>query len=93
METFFNTAYKVSLKHKDYVKYRERTDRMFTSFENACLTQKPVFKCMNNTFDEKLNTYNEVVSEFNNKVIQNIEKDLFINETFSILTNLTQSPK
>jgi len=86
--TYFNSLYKIPVRFAEYKKHKQEADKLFDSFENASFIKEPKIKCFNNTFDEKLNTYNEQVKQFNADVIKNIEKDIFINESFSILTDL-----
>jgi carboxyl-terminal processing protease len=87
LEQHINFTHKVLIKYKEYKSFKAKADKLFESFENAAKLGRSV-KCLNNTFDEKLQTYNEAVSQFNNEVIKNIEQDLFINESFLILTDL-----
>jgi carboxyl-terminal processing protease len=85
---FLNASEKVPLKFSEYTRHKAYSEKLFSAFENACKVEAPRFKCANNTFDEKLSSYNAMVKEFNVRIIQTIENDIQINETFSILTDL-----
>lgn len=83
-----NTTYKIAVKFNDYRKHKKRSDKLFDAFDNALRAPGGGIKCINNTFDEKLSTYNIQVSQFNAEVIKSIENDIFVNESFYILTDL-----
>jgi carboxyl-terminal processing protease len=88
LQKYLNSPRKVPLKYKEFKKYRMDFTARFNSFENACLVNDPSFKCIYNTFDEKLNTYNAEIKEFNDNIKHDIESDLIINETFYILADI-----
>jgi carboxyl-terminal processing protease len=88
-----NTTQKVAIKFNDYKKYKSATTTMFTSFENASELKNTKLECHNNTFDQKLTQVNEQTKEFNDRILQSIREDIFINETFNIITDLINQQK
>jgi hypothetical protein len=79
---------KVPLKFKDYKRFKKETDVMYESLENAFLSKTGTVKCYNNTFDQKLEEVNESAKEFNLKIRQSVQQDIFINESYYILNDL-----
>ena len=69
------------------------TDNLYASFENATQTKSGDIKCLNNTFDKKISEVSEQAKEFNAKVRESIEKDIFINEAFYIISDLKEVSK
>lgn len=66
------------------------TDNLYSSFESANQSSSNDIKCLNNTFDKKITEVSEQTKEFNAKVRESIEKDIFINEAFYIIIDLKQ---
>lgn len=89
--TFLNSPQKVILKYSEFKKYKKSNDQLYTSFENAVQTASNEIRCLNNTFDIKITEVNDQVKEFNAKVRESLEKDIFINEAFYILNDLQDS--
>lgn len=85
---FLNSPQRVALKHSDYKKYYAAMNSMLNSFESAGETTTPSVKCMNNTFDKRLAEVNSMMKEFNEKVLHSVESDIFINETYNIISDL-----
>ncbi|MBL7919506.1 MAG: carboxy terminal-processing peptidase [Bacteroidia bacterium] len=83
-----NKTQKVVLKFKEYKKFKKDTDVLYNSLENAFEINANNIKCLNNTFDLKLEQVNITAREFNSKIIQSIQKDIFINESFNIMSDL-----
>lgn len=87
---FLNNPPKFVLKYKEFKKYKVYTDNLYSSFESANQSTSNDIKCLNNTFDKKITEVSEQTKEFNAKVRESIEKDIFINEAFYIITDLKQ---
>lgn len=87
---FLNNPPKFVLKYKEFKKYKVFTDNLYSSFESANQSSSNDIKCLNNTFDKKITEVSEQTKEFNAKVRESIEKDIFINEAFYIITDLKQ---
>lgn len=87
---FLNNPPKFVLKYKEFKKYKLLTDNLYSSFEKANQSSLNDIKCLNNTFDKKITEVSEQTKEFNAKVRESIEKDIFINEAFYIITDLKQ---
>lgn len=85
---FVYSANRIPLTVKSYKKSKDETDKLFYAFESAVKAKQNIIYCRNNTFDKKLNEVNETVMEFNKKVVQSIQQDLFINESFLIFKDL-----
>lgn len=79
---------KIPLSVKMYKANKDETDKLFNSFENALKAKQNVIHSRNNTFDKKLNEVSETIMEFNNRVLQSIQNDPFINESFLIFKDL-----
>jgi carboxyl-terminal processing protease len=90
---FLSNPPKLVLKYKDFKKYKVFTDNLYASFENATQTKSGDIKCLNNTFDKKISEVSEQAKEFNAKVRESIEKDIFINEAFYIISDLKEVSK
>lgn len=88
-----NKTRKVVLKFNDYKKFKKETDVLYNSLDNAFETNSNTIKCLNNTFDMKLEQVNITAKEFNSKIIQSIQKDIFINESFNIMNDLINQKK
>ncbi|HRF99837.1 MAG TPA: S41 family peptidase [Bacteroidia bacterium] len=87
---FLNNPPKFVLKYKEFKKYKVFTDNLYSSFESANQSSSNDIKCLNNTFDKKITEVSEQTKEFNAKVRESIEKDIFINEAFYIIIDLKQ---
>ena len=90
---FLNNPPKLVLKFKEFKKYQEYSENLYNSFEKAVQSTTNDIKCLNNTFDKKITEVNEQTKEFNEKVRESIEKDLFINEAFYIINDLKEISK
>lgn len=90
---FLNNPPKLVLKFKEFKKYQEYSESLYNSYENAVQSTSNDIKCLNNTFDKKITEVNEQTKEFNEKVRESIEKDLFINEAFYIINDLKEISK
>ena len=55
---------------------------MYASVERAFETNSPIITCTNNSFDVKLEQVTDEIKEFNSKILQSIQKDIFIDESF-----------
>ncbi len=88
IDKFITAAYKVPLKFTPYKKKKEETDKLYLSFENSVKMTKNTLSCKNNTFDLKLTELNVTTKEFNSKIIESISSDIFVNETFNIITDI-----
>lgn len=93
VDKLLTSKYKVALKFKDFKKNKEDTDKLYTSFENALTLTHKTISCRNNSFDKKLNEVNETTKEFNQKIIESIENDIYIDEAFYILKDLKELKK
>lgn len=87
---FLNQEQKVSLKYAGFKAYKRKTDQLGKSYEQAVKSEQHALKCLNNTFDQKITEVSEQSRDFNAKVRESIEKDIFINEAFLILNDLRQ---
>lgn len=90
MLAFLNQPQKVILKFASFKAYKQSTDRLYKSYEHAVRSGSHSVECLNNTFDQKISEVNEQSREFNSKVRELIEKNIFINEAFYILNDLKQ---
>ncbi len=90
---FLNNPPKLVLKFKEFKKYQEYSENLYKSYEKAVQSTTTDIKCLNNTFDKKITEVNEQTKEFNEKVRESIEKDLFINEAFYIINDLKEISK
>jgi len=90
---FLNNPPKLVLKFKEFKKYQEYSETLYNSYEKAIQSTSNDIKCLNNTFDKKITEVNEQTKEFNEKVRESIEKDLFINEAFYIINDLKEISK
>ncbi len=90
---FLNNPPKLVLKFKEFKKYQEYSETLHNSYEKAIQSTSNDIKCLNNTFDKKITEVNEQTKEFNEKVRESIEKDLFINEAFYIINDLKEISK
>ena len=79
---------KIALNRKAYGNYKNRVNRLTDKFEEANTAKNNSIISRNNTFDKKLYEVNPGIQEFNKRVLQSIQKDLFINESFLILNDL-----
>ncbi|MBI3521132.1 MAG: hypothetical protein HY062_17460 [Bacteroidetes bacterium] len=87
---FLNTPQKVILKFNEFKKYKTYSDNLYNSFDRAVQSTSKDIKCINNTFDKKITEVSEQTKEFNTKVREAIEKDIFIHEAFYIINDLKQ---
>lgn len=92
MLAFLNQPQRVVLKFAGFKVYKQSTDKLYKSYEHAVRSENHQVDCLNNTFDRKISEVNEQTKEFNAKVREAIEKDIFINEAFYILNDLKQQP-
>ena len=90
---FLNSSQKLVLRFNEFKKYKQLNDNMYSSFEHAVQSTNNTIKCLNNTFDKKISELNEQSKEFNTRVRESIEKDLFINEAFYIINDLKEVSK
>ena len=90
---FLNNPPKLVLKFKEFKKYQESSENLYNSYEKAVQSTSNDIKCLNNTFDKKIAEVSEQTKEFNAKVRESIEKDLFINEAFYIINDLKEISK
>lgn len=90
MLAFLNQPQRVVLKFAGFKVYKQSTDKLYKSYEHAVRSENHQVDCLNNTFDRKVSEVNEQTKEFNAKVREAIEKDIFINEAFYILNDLKQ---
>jgi carboxyl-terminal processing protease len=90
---FLNNPQKIVLKFAEFKKYKQTADKLYKSYEKAVENTTNDVKCFNNTFDQKISEVNEQTKEFNAKVRDFIEKDLFVDEAFYILNDLKQQSK
>jgi len=90
MLAFLNQPQRVVLKFAGFKVYKQSTDKLYKSYEHAVRSENHQVDCLNNTFDRKISEVNEQTKEFNTKVREAIEKDIFINEAFYILNDLKQ---
>lgn len=90
---FLNNPPKLVLKFKEFKKYQEINENLYNSYEKAVQSTSNDIKCLNNTFDKKIAEVNEQTKEFNAKVRESIEKDLFIHEAFYIINDLKEISK
>lgn len=89
----FSRIRKLPLKAKDYKRYKADMDAIYLLLDSSPDKNKKQVTCLNNTFDKKLNEVNEQVKDFNTKILNAIEKDLFIGETFQIINDLVKQEK
>lgn len=90
---FLNNPPKIILKRGEFKKYRSMRDNLYTSFDNATQSSGKEIKCLNNNFDKKITEVNEQTREFNSKIRELIEDDIFIIEAFNIINNLKEISK
>ena len=90
---FLNNPPKLVLKFTEFKKYKQFNDNLYNSYENAVQSTSNDIKCLNNKFDKKITEVNDQTKEFNTKVRESIEKDLFINEAFYIISDLKEIVK
>ncbi len=88
VESFLNKPQKFALKFADFKKYKKQTGTLYDSFEQALETKNTDIQCLNNTFDKKITEVNEQAMEFNSRVRESIQKDIFIHEAFYIINDL-----
>jgi carboxyl-terminal processing protease len=84
---------KVALKFKDFKKYKKETDQMYASAENSFETSATDIVCSNNKFDLQLEQVDNATMEFNARILQSLQKDIFINESFYIMRDLINQQK
>jgi len=85
---FVNQAQKVPLRPAGYKQYQQATERLFDAYGHAAKSESHHVSCLNNTFDQKISEVSEQSREFNLKIRESIEKDIFVNEAFLILDDL-----
>ena len=90
VDKLFTVKYKVVLKPKEFKRNKEDNDRLYTSLENVLKMETKTISCRNNTFDKKLSEVNETTKDFNQKIIESIETDIFIDEVYYILKDLLE---
>jgi carboxyl-terminal processing protease len=91
-----NTIYKtqaIVLKFKEYKEYNKKTDAAYDSMEKAFDSSNPSITCKNNSFDLKLEDLNEQTKEFNLRILQSLQKDIFIAESFNIINDFINQQK
>ena len=93
MVAFLNNPQKIVLKFAEFKKYKQINDKLYKSYERAVESTSTDIRCLNNNFDQKISEVNEQTKEFNLKVRESIEKDLFIDEAFYIITDLKHLTK
>ncbi len=87
MLVYLNSPQKFVLKYTEYKKYKKQMDDLYASFEHASQATGDDIKCINNTFDLKIVEMNEQTKEFNNRVRDFIQKDIYIHEAFYIIND------
>ncbi len=90
---FLTTTQKIILKYNEFKKYKQTSTKLYNSYESATETTTIDIKCYNTTFDNKITEVNEQTKEFNLKIRESLEDDLFINETFYIMKDLISLTK
>ena len=86
--SFMNTTQKVALKFEDYKKFKGENDRLYNSYESVFESSSTQIECVNNSTDHLLDPGDEQAREFNAKILQSIQKDIFVNEAFLIFNDL-----
>jgi len=90
---FMNNTQKIVLKYNEFKQYKKTTEQLYQSFVSASKARTNVVKCVDNTFDNKITNVNEQKKEFNSKIRESIEEDIFINESFFIMNDLISLTK
>lgn len=90
---YLTSTHKMILKFSDFKKHKQITTTLYNSFEKACETSTVDIKCLNTRFDNKITEVSEQSKEFNLKIRESIENDLFISETFYIMNDLISLTK
>lgn len=90
---FLNSPQVFVLKFGEFKKYTTFSENLYASFGNAMESSSNDIKCLNNTFDKKINEVNEQTREFNARVRESIEKDIFIREAFYIINDFREIAK
>ncbi|MES2514914.1 MAG: S41 family peptidase [Bacteroidota bacterium] len=90
---FLNNPPKLILKFNEFKKYKQLSDRIYKSFETSVQSTTNDVRCSNNTFDKKISEVNEQTKEFNAKVRESIEKDIFIKEAFYLINDMKELSK
>ncbi len=88
INAYINTTQKVVLKFKEYKKHKAANDGFLAAFEKAIMATDNAISCRNNSFDRKVEQVDDEAREFNEKIVQAIQKDLFISESFFTLNDL-----
>lgn len=94
VNAYIGKTHRIALNRAGYMKNKNQSDRLFTGFEASLKAGSNSISCFNISFDKKLYEVNQMVKDFNARVIEAISKDMFINESYLILNDLiNQQPK
>ncbi len=85
---FMSMPQRIPLNQKGFSSYSKKMEHFSEMAEQASAARQNTIKARNNTFDKKLYEINPDLKAFNLEVIQSINEDIFINETFQILNDL-----
>lgn len=88
VENYLGSSQRVILKFKEFKAYRNFNDKLFESIEHAMESRDSNLQCLNNTFDKQISEVDDQTREFNLKIREAIQKDIFINEACNILLDL-----
>lgn len=91
-----NAIYKtqaIVLKFKEYKEYNKKIDMAYSSLEKAFDSNNPSINCKNNSFDLKLEGISVQTKEFNLRILQSLQKDIFITESFNIINDFINQQK
>lgn len=93
LSDFMNSTQKVALKFKDYKSFKAANETLYSSYESVFEASSNLIRCLNNSFDQSLEQVDAQTREFNAKILESIQKDIFINESFRIMNDLINQQK
>ena len=81
------------LTPKDYKNTEKNTERLITKLENSLSDSSMVYRAINNPYDKKLLEMDEFSAQMNDILLQNIQNDPYIEESYQILGDLIRFDK
>jgi len=90
---YLNGDQKIGLSYSAFKNYKKQTESIYKIMKNMNVNDKSSLLCINNNFDLQLEQVNEQSKEFNSKILNSIQSDIFIIEANAILHNLINQQK
>jgi ABC-type transporter lipoprotein component MlaA len=93
LEKYFKKRMTILLQPRQYIEQKQKIGKMFDAAENNFLRENNDFKVKNDKFTAELLRYRTATKSANERMLNSLEHDIFIRETYKITRDLIYSQK